>query len=553
MARTSKTSDLTASIDAARQRLELAELRNRARIENLRRRALMAHGKAISGETGARRRTQRAAYGGSAGYPDAYRGRGRDGLVPRGGSAMSHLRPQDLRNLRRASQALDRSNPIARALSARSADLIVGTGFTLQVDSGEKEWDEAVEQWWWNTAEKIGPGGLDVSGQRTFSGLVHEAVRGGCIVDGDIACLKLAGGRIQFVEAERIMNPLNGLDTDRMLGGVEVDPATGRVEAYHIAEWTPIGQAFADVNTRRVPAADVVLLRNPMRLRTGQTRGEPAMSACIGRMERLDNVAESVALGFYIASSQALFITKEDPGSDQGFAATDTETNTVDGGTDYIEDVQPGTINRLAPGEKIESPAPAQPNQSYDLLRMSEITDIAADCGLPVVLLLLDFRQVNYSSARSAVVTAWKGLARWQRHVIDTLCSPIYRWRLALAIRRGEILRKDGTPFPPGYVPANWDNHDFIAPPPPVLDVLVEMQAAELADRAKLKTKQQIYAESGNIYRDMVDRFELEDKDFKGRGLVVQNPGPNGNAAKESTSTDRADGTEVAGGKKEAA
>lgn len=441
-----------------------------------------------------------------------------DGGRGRGGSAQSFLTEAIRRQMRLDCQHLDRTNPLARALVSRLSDLSA-FGFTLQAGSKDAAWNKAAEAFfirWSKTtgyAAKNGSG-CDITGLKTLSHVVYEVERS-MHVDGDVGAVLTNTGAIQMIEAERIKNPWGRFDTSDMQGGVRLDENRHPI-SYCVADWSDFGAGqYAKWETYETPASDFIMMVNPNRARFNQFRGEPSMAAVIERFEHLTETAEAVRLAYYVAACHAVIFSTEQPGLEQGLAAGEA-VSYDDGTVEQHEYVQPGTILRTRPNTRVSQIQAQHPTTSYDVLRMAEITDISADSGLPLVLFLLDFTQVNFSSARSAVVTAFRMLKRRQQYLIDVFLSRVFKWRIAMAIRRGEI---DG--FAAGYVPDGWDNHKWIAPPPPVLDILNEMQAAVLADQSKTKTFAHIIAEMyGGDYEETTERLAFEAKDREEKGIL---------------------------------
>jgi len=468
-----------------------------------------------------------------------------DGGRGRGGSAQSFLTEAVRRQMRLDCQHLDRTNPLARALISRCSDLSA-FGFTLQCGSKDAKWNKAAEKFfirWCKTTgyEARNGAGCDITGTKTFGHMVYEVERA-MHIDGDLGAVLTNTGAIQMIESERIKNPWGLFDTNELQGGVRLDENKHPV-SYCVADWSDYGAGqYAQWTTYDVPADSFILMVNPGRARFNQFRGEPSMAAVIERFEHLTETAEAVRLAYYVAACHAAIISTEQPGLEQGLAAGES-VGYDDGTVEQHEYMQPGTIKYTRPNTRVYQITPQHPSTPYDSLRTAEITDISADTGLPLVLFLLDFSKVNFSSARSAVVTAFKMLKRRQQYLIDNFLSRVFRWRIAMAIRRGEI---EG--FDRGYAPEGWDDHRWIAPPPPVLDVLNEVQAAALADEKKLKTFAQIIGElNGSDYEEVTERLAFEAKDREAKGILpIADPGannPNGDGGGESNNGSETEST----------
>ena len=491
--------------------------------------------------------------GGSGGYGNATRTWARDQRRARGGSAQSFLTRTTHDALRRDSQDLDRNNPLAQALVSRSADMI-GSSFSLQVRSQNGKFNAAAEQFigdWWSRMDGTG---IDVTGRMSGDDLMHDMIRTGWLVEGDRLNLLVQSGDVvgvQMIESERLRNPYNMPDMESadggggLLGGVEVD-RFGKAVAYHVSDWNPIGGGtFAQVQTRRINAADAIFVRNPLRFRAGQVRGEPALASVIDRFEQLDSVAESVRIAYWVAACTAALVTSEFPGEDQGYAAEYQDT-TIGGQavTRPFEQLAPGGIQRIRTGETVTQIAPQHPSANYKDLVYLEILQICASVGLPAFLVMLDLSNVNYSSARIGIVSSWRGIQRSQRYAAS-ICRRLSTWRLAVALRRGEL---DG--YSLANVPDQWDRHVWSALPAPDMDPIVAMQRLELGKRSLIMSEREIADERGVDFDTLKRQQSEESKLNISLGLPPAAQVQAGPGAKESTATERDDGTEVAGGKK---
>lgn len=551
------TKTKTDPLAVAKQRTEMEKLRAERDLAKLKRQTIKMHAAAL--EKAASRGPRGFMEGGRepslmsestgvgassilGGYDTTWTRARPDGGRGRGGSAQSFLTEAVRRQMRLDCQHLDRTNPLARALISRLADLSA-FGFTLQAGSKDEAWNKAVEKFfirWSRTTgyEARNGSGCDITGQKSFAHMIYEAERA-MHVDGDVGVVLTNTGALQMIESERIKNPWGRFDTTDMQGGVRLDENRHPL-AYCVADWSDIGAGqYAKWETVETPADSFIMLVNPNRARFNQFRGEPSMAAVIERFEHLTETAEAVRLAYYVAACHAVVFSTEQPGLEQGLAAGEN-VSYDDGTTERHEYYQPGTILRTRPNTKVSQIQAQHPTTAYDTLRMAEITDISADSGLPLVLFLLDFSKVNFSSARSAVVTAFRMLKRRQQYLIDMFLCRVYRWRVAMAIARGEI---DG--FAPGYAPEGWDDHKWIAPPPPVLDILNEMQAAALADEKKLKSYAQIIAElDGRDYEETTERLAFEAKDREAKGILpIADPGANNpNAKPDDNKDDAGDG-----------
>ena len=520
-----KRSSLEAERERAeKSRLRLERLKNQA-IEGTLRRAL-----ASSGE-------ERWVWGrGGNGFESARPNRLKSSWTSRGGSADSWRPVQMLEAMRQQCQSLARNDHLVQGLLGREQDLTIGEGITFQVASDDPEFNNAVEKWaqgWMDgpcdDAGYVRADGL--SSGRGIAQLCRHAL-GAFATDGDIFALLTDRGTVQMVEAQRVRNPGGGFDrSDRgLVNGVRFD-ASGRVAGYSIAEWeTTSGGAYPKWEATEVPAEYVLHLRG---LSGGDcpnvTRPEPGLQAMVGALGLIGEYIEDTAAASKIALLFGLISKTEYPqdfpAQIPGARATD-QTNAD--GTSYQRtelELEPAFVAHLKPGESIEQVKPEHPTTVFGDYVKNVLTLLGATRGLPLVLWLLDFGGLNFSSAKSAVLLAYIGIESRRAELVRQFLRPLLRWRVAMALRRGEI---------PGAsidkVPEGWDKFEFYFPTMPVLEPEKQYDAAVKGINGRLVLPSAMVKQfSGMEFNEFVARFAAEQAAMKAAGIeMVQAPGTGG-------------------------
>ncbi len=100
-----------------------------------------------------------------------------------------------------------------------------------------------------------------------------------------------------------------------------------------------------------------------------------------------------------------------------GNSPCETYKPTVCGGSseDYLNakkdwkvKLEGGSIIPIFPGDKIAPFTPSRPNSAYGSFVENLLRHIGTGLNIPYELLLKDFSKTNYSSARSALLEAWR-------------------------------------------------------------------------------------------------------------------------------------------------
>lgn len=200
---------------------------------------------------------------------------------------------------------------------------------------------------------------------------------------------------LELIEAERLADenavPLPIADGSIVRMGVECD-AFGRALAYWVRDRHP-----GDLKLRpeqsskfvRVPAAEMIHLR--IIERWPQTRGEPWLHAVL---RKLNDMNEYVGSELDAARQSAnYFATIESPDADPlpGTPAESGEKELV---------IEPGVIDRLSPGDKLNFHAPNRPNTALDPFMRYMLREYSAGTGISYEAISGDYSQSNYSSSR---------------------------------------------------------------------------------------------------------------------------------------------------------
>lgn len=437
---------------------------------------------------------------------------------PQGGSSDAHLDWTTRKNQRNACQALLRNSTVARALVQRLCDLVIGDGFSCQALTKNTEWNAEAERLWSEWAVNH----ADVRGMRSLWQIVHDVMKA-LHTDGDMLVVKVAPDNndeqpcVQLIESERIgsMIPTSrarAKKSETVFDGVQMDEY-GRPVKFHLADWTTTGGTPTARETRTIDAADVLFLVNPRGVLVNNTRGEPGLQAVLDPIERLDEYIESVAIAARIATLLSLIIKTDNPAATQSALAEQAEsvTGNVPTATDPAEAfLAPGSFFSLKRGESVEQVKPEQPTTNHQQFVLLQIQLIAADLGLPMILSHLDFSAVNFHSAKSAINVAYRGFETWQRFLADRLLVPLYRWRMRLAIERGEIADND-----------EFDRVEMIGPPPPSIDLEKEVQGHKAAVEANFMTQKHAISRLTGLDRDAVFAERSYEKSEERRLSIV--------------------------------
>jgi len=434
------------------------------------------------------------------GYHAATEIRRSPGSVPRGGSGDYHLR-LDRETIIKQSRAYDRDNALFQGLHRVAIDNILGSGFVLQATTANTSVNKRLEKLWKE----------DFCKHPEIRGLfkwhqVEKHLLSGIMVAGDIGAVKLKSrdpsidGRLQLVEAEQIdagrTQPTQ--KGNRIQGGIETD-RYGRIVKIYTKDFDAKSGRVKG-KARGFKPVDFILAA--YRRRPSQTRGIPALVASFPDINRLDDILTSEAASWQILSRLAFKRKQIDA---EGFArdtSKEDDNTTVDTHTlaQRFHDVGMALIVNCQPGEDIEAvkhdiPAPTL-NQSVQVF----VRMLGLPLGLPLELALLDWSDMNYSSARASLEQAFLNFLCWQILLADDAETPVYEWQVRRWVRKGKV------PNRPDIL-----RHAWIAPQFPWLDQLKEAQAWGLKLDRGLSTHGEALK---SLNRDRGDWLETREREI---------------------------------------
>lgn len=417
-------------------------------------------------------------------------------------SADSEL-SSSLTTLRNRSRALVRDASYAKRAKVIVVNNVIGPGIGVQAqvetsrgklndrinDSIEAAFEE------WSRAGSCHTGGTlhfaDL--ERTAMGQVFEA--GEVFIRKHYA--RFGNSRVplalELIEAERIADsfqPSAMADGARVRMGIETDqyhrPVAYWIRTLHPGELRLTAEQTSKIE--RVPADQIIHLR--IVDRWPQTRGEPWLHAAARKLNDIDGYTEAEIIAARGAASyMATIETPDEYGDEQ-----------EDGSRETV--IEPGIVERLAPGEKFNFVSPNRPNANADPFIRFMLREVAAGVGVSYESLSRDYSQSNYSSSRLALLDdrdLWRMLQGW---FIRNFRNEIHREWLQQAIlaRAIDAIRVDEYAMNPQkfeavrFKPRGWS----------WIDPTKEVQAYEQAVKAGFTTVSDVISTTG-AGRDLED------------------------------------------------
>ncbi|MCF3935017.1 phage portal protein [Acuticoccus sp. M5D2P5] len=333
--------------------------------------------------------------------------------------------------LRDVARDMSRNNPHAARIKQVIAHNVVGTGILPSAQSPSDTARAALEELMklhFDTTD------IDADGVHTLYGIQNLVMQtviesGECLVrmrprraeDGLAVPFQL-----QVLEPDHLDESVHGRLPNGNLAhrGIEFDRLNRRV-AYHLFREHPGAASLTTglQKSSRVPAEMVAHIFRPDR--ASQARGVTWFAPVIVRLRDIADFADAQLMRQKIAACYAAFVTTTD--EPQNAAESDRDPYPV-------EQMTPGMIRYLEPGESIEFGDPPKVDGFVDYMRAG-YREIAAGMGISYEALTGDLSNVNFSSGRMGWLEFQRSIDAWREHMlIPQFCHPVARWFLAGAV-----------------------------------------------------------------------------------------------------------------------
>ena len=489
-------------------------------------------------------------------------GRELGGWFPGRFSADGALLPE-LETLRDRTNDIIRNNGFASGAVQTHVDNVIGSGLLLNAKPdrralGVKPEDEAMQEildeledeieakfdaW----SEDLGCY-ADASRKARLSGLLAQAYRSYLMSFEILATaewLKRPGTKyrtaVQLIDPARLSNPHGKSDDEVFRAGVERGPM-GEPVAYHIAshiqgDFIGIRQGIQTWTRvpRETPWGRQMVIHVFDNDQPGQSRGKNGLVSVLKKHKMVDKW-EGVALEAAIFNAMYAAYIQSSLDWQSVAQAMGAATASNDASTDptlyYLKNASAfhkaaGSVTfnglkvpHLFPGEELKHLAPQHPTAAFNAFEEAALRYLAAGWNLTYEQLSRDYSKTNYSSARAALLEAWRFFSGKQYTVGGFFATQVYALWLEEAIERGEIVLPAG--LPDFYeAKAAWCTCDWIGPGRGHIDPLKEENARKVRFSMKLTTLEREAALDGNRWRDLIDQHAQEARYAKKRGVDI--------------------------------
>lgn len=429
-----------------------------------------------------------------------------------------------LTTLRDRSRDLCRNNDYARGVIQKLVDNVIylGIGFQAQVkqvrDSSKNDdrVNNLIEAAWREWTSE--PRWCHTAGILDFAE-IQQLVFRSWLESGEVFIrlvnTSFAGSPIPFaleiIEADRCAEDHNCTYGDnQIVMGIEVD-RWGRPVAYWFYSEHPGEVSVARTGNGRklvrVPASEVIHLMASDR--PNQLRGIPVMASTLLRLKNVADYEEYEQIASKAAASIMGLITTE---------AADIlgEPTDSDNSLPADEEMKPGVLRYLAPGEHLEAFDPKRPNPNVTGFIECQLRASGAGIGASYEHTANDYTKTNYSSSRLSLLNSRDRFKVLQNFFSAKFNRRVYHAWLDMAVMSSVLNFPDYEVRTKRYHNVRWQYRGWAW-----VDPNKEVQATLASLAGGLTTLTKVAAEQGEDFEETVKTIARERELLKQYGVEV--------------------------------
>jgi lambda family phage portal protein len=327
--------------------------------------------------------------------------------------------------------------------------------------------------------------------------------------------LRPLGRALELVSADRLATPL-GISRPNIFQGIELGPERKEPRKYWLRK-APANIGDIEITNYDfvgIPAYDgqgrpMILHIFPSQ-QPGQARGVPLFAPVLKYFKNMGDSLDAEVVAQKVAACMTAVITRS--ADNLGLPGLPTVTDAATG--QKLTKLEPGMIPTLEIGEDLKLIDFKRGGETFQVFLTTVLRIIGNTLGLPYESLLKDFSKTNYSSARAALLEAWRVYLFWRSWLTRKLCQPVWELVLEEAYLRGQFAARNFYANRQEYCRAVW-----IGPGRGWVDPIKEIIAAKLEEDFSYATLADQCAAQGRDWEDVLKQRAREQKRLKELGL----------------------------------
>ena len=411
------------------------------------------------------------------------------------------------------------------------------TGFTMTVQARDRagELDKAANLAVWMEFKRWSKlGNCTVTGEDSWVD-VQNLVTRALARDGGILLRKRSGKKfgphgfqLQLLEIDQLDTNYNSNadNGNKVCFGIEKDEY-GKTIAYHLLDRHPgevAGYRFSSGQTRRrVDASEIIHIFT--KERPTQSIGFPWLVASSTCLHHLGEYSYAELLAARAGAAKGGWFQST---TGQQFAGE--QQIDADGNPATLIDFEPGSFDELPAGMTFQAYDPKHPTDAFSPFCRGQLLEASAGGGISYATLTGDLSEANYSSMRSGKLEEQEAFKKFQQHLIEHLCEPVFSAWLEMALLSGAL----------PYTMADFDRLNqplFRGRRWPWVDPSKDIKAVSDAMAIGITSRTKVVEEQGGDIEQIFEELADEDELAKKNGIEIT-------AQKASTPIKTADGDE---------
>lgn len=399
----------------------------------------------------------------------------------------------DLKSLASRAREVNRDDPIASGISLTFTANVIGTGINPQARTGEDDKNDAIEAVFNERKNELSRAD-DLQYAEAQRMQYHTVCESGNIFVK--ATKRNFNDPVWFetVEFDRLGTPKDVKKT--IVNGIEKDKNGVPVAYWFRKKGVMLGLTSADYD--RVPA-EFVRHVPFFKERPGQTMGVPQFHAILQDLRDLDLLLIASLKRVQVAACLSVFIKSQSDDADLFDRTAEKYGYILD------ETIEPGMMYKLYPDESIETLIPNFPTAEFKDFIIMLARRIGAAVGIPWQLVLRDFGESNYSSARTDLLEARSTFKMHQKWFYEKLLQWQWEWVLKDAKMRGDERMS-------GVEEEDIKKVHWITPGWDWVDPKKDADATSIKMAMGLTTRQRECAQQGTDWEAIMDQQLKEEK-----------------------------------------
>ncbi len=315
---------------------------------------------------------------------------------------------------------------------------------------------------------------------------------------------------IELIEIDRLGTPTTEASNPKVRNGIEFDDEGVPIRYYVLKRHpgaTNIMSTASLTDYETIEAYGSNGLKKVLHLydilRPGQSRGYTPFAAGLGDIHDISRMKEAVIVGQRIRACLAAFVKKPYAYNTWNAKGTNTEGQ-------KISKFEPGMIRYLNPGEEITTLDPGKSSPEVEGFTKQMLQWAANALDIPYEIFANDWKDLNYSNARTVLLQAYLAFRVYQTYLVNHLCVPVWENFVSDCVIK-DVVKADGF----GMRKEDYFRSAWITPGWNWVDPLKESQAATNDLEGLIETLADIHSGKGNDWEEQLEQRARELKKIK--------------------------------------